>query len=554
MASKKAENQLGYDLDQSPVELAGHPQQVHPLPPKASSPPVLFWSLRDQALRGSVKDWLQSALPKKLRLQEEGSHEFRNRYLDTQDWRLWSSDRVLVHRQRNGGHYLSSWQSGVGEWFVEQAVDGQPVLPADLPHGAIGRHLPQWLGLRGLIAMAETTDRLRVLRVLDGEDKTVALLEIHEERNERGPLEPWLWLRAVRGYRDEARRISRNLYRQLGLEPLARDPLLYALADGPRQAGDYTGKLRLRLRPDTRADRAARQVLLTLLDAVEDNVAGACEAIDTEFLHDLRVAVRRSRSFLAGVKGVLPETRIGRFRDGLSWLQGVTGEGRDLDVYLLDFPRFRQSLSADQAEALEPFRDFLIEARARAYAELAGHSRGKRFQTLVRDWRAFLQGPVPRRSPLRHAMRPIGEVARLRIAKAWKRVLTDGGVITRESPAEALHELRKRCKRLRYLMEFFAGLFDSDAIGNQIRALKRLQEVLGEFQDRQVQHDRILDFERAMKAADRLPEPTAQAMEALAAGLIRDQDAVRERFYVRFAAFSAKKERKAFRAMLVGKS
>ena len=504
-------------------------------------------------MRGSVKDWLQPALPKKLRLQEEGLHEFRNRYLDTQDWRLWSSDRVLVHRQGNGGQYLSSWQSGVGEWFAEQAVDGQPVLPADLPHGAIGRHLPQWLGLRGLIAMAETTDRLRVLRVLDGEDKTVAFLEIHEERNERGPLEPWLWLRAVRGYRDEARRISRNLYRQLGLEPLAQDPLLYALADGPRQAGDYTGKLCLRLRPDTRADQAAREVLLTLLDAVEDNVAGACEAIDTEFLHDLRVAVRRSRSFLAGVKGVLPETRIGRFRDGLCWLQGITGEGRDLDVYLLDFPRFRHSLSADQAEALEPFRGFLIEAQARAYTELAVHLRGKRFQSLVRDWRAFLQGPVPGRSSLRHAMRPIGEVARLRIAKAWRRVLADGGAITREFPAEALHELRKRCKRLRYLMEFFAGLFDPDVVGGQIRALKRLQEVLGEFQDRQVQHDRILDFERAMKAADRLPEPTAQAMEALAAGLIRDQDAVRERFYVRFAAFSAKKERKAFRAMLAGK-
>ena len=492
-------------------------------------------------------------MPKKLRLQEDGPHEFRNRYLDTQDWRLWSSGRVLLHRQGNGGQYMSAWQLGVGELVAEQAVDGPPVLPADLSHGAVGRHLPHWLGLRGLLSMAETTDRLRVLRVLDNEDKTVVLLEIHEERNGREYLEPWLWLRAVRGYRDEARRISGNLHRKLGLEPLAQDPLLYALADGPRQAGDYSGKWRLRLRPDTRADRAARQVLLTLLDAVEDNVAGACEAVDTEFLHELRVAVRRSRSFLAGVKGVLPETRIGRFRDGLRWLQGVTGEGRDLDVYLLDFPRFRQSLPADQAEALEPFRAFLLEEQTQAYAELAEHLRSKRFQTLVRDWRAFLQGPVPQRSPLRHALWPIGEVARLRVAKAWKRVLTDGGAITRESPAEALHALRKRCKRLRYLMEFFASLFDADAVGGQIRALKRLQEVLGEFQDRQVQHDRILDFERAMKAADRLPERTAEAMEALAAGLVHDQDAIRERFYTRFAAFSTKKERKAFRAMLAGK-
>ena len=40
--------------------------------------------------------------------------------------------------------------------------------------------------------------------------------------------------------------------------------------------------------------------------AIDDNVPGTIASIDTEFLHDLRVAVRRTRSILKLVGDVLP--------------------------------------------------------------------------------------------------------------------------------------------------------------------------------------------------------------------------------------------------------
>ena len=46
------------------------------------------------------------------------------------------------------------------------------------------------------------------------------------------------------------------------------------------------------------AAEAAATILLRLLDTVEANVAGVLADIDTEFLHDLRVSVRRTRSAL----------------------------------------------------------------------------------------------------------------------------------------------------------------------------------------------------------------------------------------------------------------
>ena len=46
------------------------------------------------------------------------------------------------------------------------------------------------------------------------------------------------------------------------------------------------------------AGEAAAAILLRLLDTIDANVAGVLADIDTEFLHDLRVSVRRTRSAL----------------------------------------------------------------------------------------------------------------------------------------------------------------------------------------------------------------------------------------------------------------
>ena len=46
-------------------------------------------------------------------------------------------------------------------------------------------------------------------------------------------------------------------------------------------------------------------------------------------------------------------------------------------------------------------------------------------------------------------------------------MLRDGGAITPASPPESLHELRKRCKELRYLLEFFGSLYDPASTGGR---------------------------------------------------------------------------------------
>ena len=59
-----------------------------------------------------------------------------------------------------------------------------------------------------------------------------------------------------------------------------------------------------RWRKGSRAGRAAGLVLPRLADIAEANLPGTLEDLDTEFLHDLRVSIRRARSVLRELKDV----------------------------------------------------------------------------------------------------------------------------------------------------------------------------------------------------------------------------------------------------------
>src|SRR5260370_307976 len=115
-------------------------------------------------------------------------------------------------------------------------------------------------------------------------------------------------------------------------------PLDAALAAAGRGPGDYTSQINVCLTPAMPAGAAVTAVLLDLLSTLEANVPGTIRDIDTEFLHDLRVSVRRTRSVLKLVGNVLPAEFAQKFRPEFKWLDDLTTPTTDLDVYLLDHP------------------------------------------------------------------------------------------------------------------------------------------------------------------------------------------------------------------------
>jgi CHAD domain-containing protein len=121
-----------------------------------------------------------------------------------------------------------------------------------------------------------------------------------------------------------------------------------------------------------------------------------------------------------------------------------------------------------------------------------------------------------------------------------------GGAIDEGSDPEALHDLRKKGKELRYLLEFFASVFPGEVVGPMVKSLKALQDVLGRHQDRQVQAETIRSLRDEVV---RLDDGAAalMAMGLLVDRLERGQAQARAEFAERFAVFAGRPQRKLVR-------
>jgi CHAD domain-containing protein len=305
-------------------------------------------------------------------------------------------------------------------------------------------------------------------------------------------------------------------------------------------------KIEVTLGRDQRADAAAAAVLRGLLAVISENVAGAIAGDDVEYLHQLRIAVRRSRTVQRQLKGVFPALDLPGFRADFRWLQRATGDARDLDVYVEDFGALARLLPDALRDDLEPMLGVLVEHQSAARAGLERTLHSRRAVELLDDWERLLESLVE--LPLEdrpHAGDTIAELSGRRIAKVYRRIISMGEEISDTSPAEEYHELRKIGKELRYLLELFGvQLFDENVVAPLIDSLKDLQELLGRHQDREVQVAMVRSL-----TAEVAPRPgggaACLAMGTLVARLRDDELAARREFAESFDRLAAPERREA---------
>ncbi len=293
------------------------------------------------------------------------------------------------------------------------------------------------------------------------------------------------------------------------------------------------------------AGAALRLICRQQLRAIERHRPGARLGRDPEELHDLRVAVRRTRSALGEFRTRFPAEPLERFRGEFRWVGEVSGPVRDLDVYLEQLPAYRALLPVDAAAALEPFRRFLLRHRHLEQRRLVRRLDSVRLRTLLTDWQHFLAGADNSIWPEAAGL-PMGEVARRRIWKLYRRFIRQAAAITTDSPDHDLHRLRITGKKLRYLVEFFRTFHPAAEIDLLIKAMKGIQDFLGEYQDCTVQQAHLIEMARQMAIEGGIPQATDQALQQLVAALRQRQHRLRGKFPARFRVFSRGRGRRGF--------
>ncbi|NKN31777.1 CHAD domain-containing protein [Marichromatium bheemlicum] len=498
-----------------------------------------------------LEDWARGL----GRLAPPASETTRRVYYDTFDWAVHGAGAMLACQGRGPRWHLVLIPLARHRGGQVLELESLPDFPARLPAGALREQLIDCCGGRRLLALMQLDTEAEVYRLLAEQGHTLIRFAVVRTRfrdpQGRGSGLLPLRLRVLpgQGERRQRARLLPALERALGLRRIDEPPLFAALAAVGRRPGEYSSKLDIDLDATASAEQAARQLLLALLAVIEANVEGARTALDPEFLHDLRVATRRTRSALGQLRGVFPEAVMARFGEGFAWLQQVTGPVRDLDVQLEQFAAQRAALPEPLRAGLDGLYARLRADHLEAQQALAEVLGGAECAQLLADWRTFLETPGVASASAPLAGRPVKEVVDARLRRLLHRLRREGKAIAADAPPEALHALRKRCKKLRYMMEFFSRLYPPREIRAAIRQTKTLLDHLGGFQDRTVQAARLRRLAERMYAMGEADSDTLLAIGALIGQLLAQQQRYRQDFAAVFDAFYAKRSRARLRGL-----
>ena len=211
---------------------------------------------------------------------------------------------------------------------------------------------------------------------------------------------------------------------------------------------------------------ALRARLRAQLHAILANDPGTRLGRDSESLHDMRVAVRRSRALLRAGRPLYTND-VTPFADELKWIGVKLGAVRDLDVLLARLHAEADALEPDDRAVAVTLLRTLERRRTGARTSLLRALTSERYFGLLDRYSQEIDRLAPS-----GAATTLEGIAEQELRKLRKRVSRTAD----DAPDEQLHALRKRGKRVRYAYE----LAGNDAV---VKRAKDFQDLLGEHQD-----------------------------------------------------------------------
>jgi inorganic triphosphatase YgiF len=210
------------------------------------------------------------------------------------------------------------------------------------------------------------------------------------------------------------------------------------------------------------------------------NAGGVVHGKDPEYLHQMRVGLRRLRSALLAFRELVPKKTAKPLTVRLRGLMPSLGAARDWDVFCEGLVRsgmHEPRRAPAMAQLLARARGKRAAARRRA-REAAASPKLQAF--LLRALRWVNAGPWQARAE--NAERSLGEFAAASLERLHRKSLRQAQDIDWSDP-ERRHLLRIRMKRLRYACDFFAASFAGAAARPYIKRLEALQDILGDLND-----------------------------------------------------------------------
>jgi CHAD domain-containing protein len=252
-------------------------------------------------------------------------------------------------------------------------------------------------------------------------------------------------------------------------------------------------RVRAAQKPQIVASSRSRDQILTLmreqLKVIRAEEPGTRLGTDPEELHKMRAAVRRLRAILGAVRDMFDLDWLEGLRGELDWLGTVLGGLRDLDVLSEYLGEELASLKPAARAVGDDLIDLVDGRRAHAQHKIVAALDGERYKKLLARLERAVQRPKVVSTDL-----SLPAVAASQFKKLRKAVKA----LTKKPNDNDLHAVRIRVKRARYAAELAQPIVGEPA-ERFVARTKKLQDILGEYQDAVVAEERL----RTLVAEDR---------------------------------------------------
>jgi inorganic triphosphatase YgiF len=440
-----------------------------------------------------IPRFLRHPLVKALTRQKLPPQRLLSIYYDTRDFTLYQQ-RIALRLRQVGRRWIQTVKT---EGSVAAGLHERPEWECDttkdtfafdaIPDPAVRKFFADEQLQQALqpVFVTEFTRTRRLLEFLSGDavecsidrgeiragDDRLPICEVELELKSGGPVQLF----------EFALNLQETLL--LKLENVSKAERGYRLVT---QAALVPGKAKT---PGLEKSHSVREAFAHILQGcmvhLQVNEEGIVRGDDPEFVHQMRVALRRARSALRVFSSILSSEKIAAIREELQWLAGALNGARNWDVFVLTtFPPILAAFPDHQGLAWLHTHSVTMQQHANARARDAVTSpRYQRLLLTLGAWLCTLTEPAT--GPPEATESGETDLAAFTAAilqKRHRQLKKRGKQLTLLSPVER-HAVRIAAKKLRYAAEFFSPLYPNKRTRKYIGTLAALQDVLGAFND-----------------------------------------------------------------------
>ena len=459
-------------------------------------------------------------------------------FYDSFDWRLYQNNLLaeLVRSKNNTFFNLSRLDSH--ELLTTIKLKDVPKFVDQFEQPQLINLIKPCLENRALISIANIDYENYTLGLYN--KKSELLLELRFEQYEL--INNRIIILSDDNQDKQLKAILKTLNQEFNLLSSKDTVLSKVLKAQGRKPMDYSAKFKIELDPEQPAYLACLLIYKQLLKIIRINEQGIINNIDDEFLHDYRVAIHKTQVGLKQFKSVFVQETIDYFLGFFNQLAHKTNASRDITIQLDHFYQLQSQLNQEDQTNLNDYHQYLLDKQTANHLDLVALLSSAEYLTMLHEWALFLKQTAVD-SKLLQAQLNVKQLANTRISKTYQHLIEQTQQIKTLNDESQFHQVRKSCKKLRYLLEFFQDLYPTKKIKPLIKILKNLQTILGEHQDLQVQLAELDLYKQQLNLNQTTPTDLT-AIEHLISQIQANYPRIESAFFAAFAELTTPNSKK----------